>query len=475
VLDSLSARAHPRGEAGPWTDIGIAAGLSGARLELSELRVRSAASALDGHGHLALDARDSVAEARLVLGAHPLDLRDLELVAPQLGWDGTAAVDLDVHGPRLDRLGGTIAANLERPRIAGMRYGTSRLDATLAEGRADLTLSARIARTHADLSGWIRPLDPTPTYHLEVRGNGIPAEVPEALQRAIERGGATVALDVEGSGYARPVLRVTGRADGAAGRLALDGNLDGTDGLTWEVRRLTFEDLDVMRILGDTTTCMLDGTLTAGGRAAEGQPREMRANVALGPSRFADWTIERGNLRATATGSEASGALHLDTDSGVLEIQSWAARWDAPGNFRVDGARFHGVDLARISGSSALASALAGRRSAPDASRPRPRSSWSCPAFADRRSTAAPHGWRWPAAAWTSRRSSVHRPAGSTWRPAAGPSTRSPTMMCRGPRSPTWISLPGRALLRSARVFPERSGAQAVPVAGTGARSGPRT
>jgi hypothetical protein len=289
--------------------------------------IRGGASALDASAILAVDHRDSIGEGRVVLHASPLALAALAALAPELDVEGAVTADIDLHGTRLDRASGSIVASAGRVRIGAFAFGATRLDGTLEGGRADAKLATQYGGARAQVSGWIRPFDATPTYDLDARADRLPPRLPRVAwwPAFARRADAAVTFRVEGSGYARPRMKLVGRAEGSAGRVDLDGALDLTNGLAWTVRRLAFEDLDVAHLAGDTTASSLTGTLSGAGQGADAK-RRIAAELTLGPSRYGAWRIDRAHVRARARGADVGGALALETDAGALQVDSLVGR-----------------------------------------------------------------------------------------------------------------------------------------------------
>lgn len=365
TLDTLSLRARPAGPASPPIDVGLAARLHDGRLEARALSIRGSKSDLTGRALVAFDRRDSLSELSLALAAHPLALADLRIFVAGVDLDGTIDADVDVRGPRPDRVSGTASATSEGVRIGALALGPTRLSARLTDGRADASLSARYEGANAAIDGWVRPLDSLPTYDVEARVDRLPERIaavawwPDFARRAA----SSVTLHARGSSFAHPVLDATGVVDGAAGRVDLDGGLDLSHGVAWQARRIVFTDLDVSRLAGDTIACDLDGTITASGRI-EGDVQRLTAALTLDPSQYGDRRIAGARARASMNGATLGASLAIDTDAGRLEVDSLVARWDAAGTFRVSGARFEGVDLERLTRQPALASRLDGTLSA---------------------------------------------------------------------------------------------------------------
>ena len=128
--------------------------------------------------------------------------------------------------------------------------------------------------------------------------------------------------------------------------------------MAWNVRRFAFQRLDLARLLGDTTSSALNGTLTA----VQGDPRRRNivAQLALDPSRYGAWQLKQGQARVTWKGDQLGAALSLEANSGSLEIESATARLASPAWIRLNGATFRGVNLANLTGQPALGSRLDG-------------------------------------------------------------------------------------------------------------------
>jgi hypothetical protein len=361
-LDTLGAHIVPADGEGGAVDLGLGASLADGRFELRSLSARSEASHIDARGLMSIDGRDSLAEIGLAFEARPFALEDLSALVPGLSLTGRVTLAVDLKGARPDRLSGTVSGDIEGARAGALSFGPSQVDLGLTDGRAVTRLVTVVEGSHIAVDGWIRPFDATPTYDLDARADRLPARIPGAPWWAAlaARTDAVVTLGVRGSGYSHPALDVTARAYGATGRIDLDGRLDLTDGIGWTVRRLAVEELDLARVLGDTAVSAINGTLTAEGGGADG--RTLRASAALhvDPSRYGAWSIRDADVRARVVGAHLGLTLRVETTAGTLAVDSLNAAWDRVGAFRIAGARFHDVDLARNTGQEALASRLDG-------------------------------------------------------------------------------------------------------------------
>jgi translocation and assembly module TamB len=168
----------------------------------------------------------------------------------------------------------------------------------------------------------------------------------------------SVAIHLTGSGFANAAFDAQARSRGKAGDLDLDGTLDLRSGVAWDVRRFAFQRLDLARLLGDTTSSSLNGTLTTVQRDPRG--RNLTAQLALEPSRYGTWQVKQSRARVTWQGDQLGAALSLEGDAGSLDIQSMTARLASPWWIRLNAATFRGLDLARLTEQPALASRLDG-------------------------------------------------------------------------------------------------------------------
>lgn len=358
VLDSLHAagRLGARGPAELW----LGATLDRGRLEAADLRFRSDSSAVDGSFLLALDRRDSLAESHLVVHARPLALGDLETILPGQRLGGAAALDIDVRGVRPGLWSGGVTLNAGALRWDRLTFERLHLGSRVNEGRYDTELSAVWGRANVQAKGWIRPFDPTPTYDVEASTDALMPGItgvawwpphPEKLSQS-------VAIHLRGSGFANAALEAQARSRGKAGDLDLDAGLDLRSGVAWNVRRFAFQRVDLARLLGDTTSSALNGTL--GAVQSDPRGRNIVADLTLGPSHYGSWQLKQGQARATWKGDQLGASLRLEANAGSLEIQSMTARLASPAWIRLNEATFRDVNLASLTGQRALESRLDG-------------------------------------------------------------------------------------------------------------------
>ena len=362
-IDSLTARRHTPDGRVATMEVALAASMEHGRLATRTLRFHTDRSTIDGIFELGLDAADSLTDARIRVTAGRLDLADLRAFLPGLALEGTVNADIDLHGPRASQVSGTVDLSADRARWGELAFDAFRLAAQVTDGRADTRLTTTWAGAPAEVSGWIRPFDAIPAYDLEVRTARLPARNPGRAWWPVVVGlaGARFDAHVQGADYARPVARVTGAAEGDAGRVTFDGRIDRTRDVVWSIQRLDFEDVDIARLAGDTVSSALTGTLTASGRSGGSRPTSAHASLVLEGSHYGEWQVEEARARASVRGSSLGGSVHLVAPAGTIQVDSLTMRWDGDGEWRVRSASFHDLDLARLTGSAAVSSRLNGR------------------------------------------------------------------------------------------------------------------
>jgi hypothetical protein len=328
LLDSLGARGRRVGTVTSPIELGLAATLSQGRLEARSIRLESDSSSIRGGMTLAIDRRDSLAEARFVLQARPLALRDLAALASTIGLEGVVTIDIDVRGTRVDRLSGTMAIAADHARWGSVELEDVRIGVRLTDGRSDARGSALCGRARTEVQGWVRPFDGLPTYDFEARSDRLPDGIQGVAwwSALAERASPAVTVRVQGAGFTQPVASVRARATGGIGDVDFDGRLDLTNGIGWDVRQLTFEKLKIARLIGDTTASNLSGTLTVSGWDAATPSRRLVAELVLRPSSYGPWQIASCRARAKMNGAEVAGSLEIETQDGTLVIDSMTGR-----------------------------------------------------------------------------------------------------------------------------------------------------
>lgn len=362
TLDSLGARLRSPGSAASWANLTLAGRLAEGRADVRTLRLLSARSDISGIGVLAADAGDSLREMRIALHGQRLALGDARGFVRGFDVEGDVTMDIDVHGPRLDRLSGSVNVRAVEVRTRGLNFGPSRLSAALEDGRADVTVTTTHEGAGLEARGWIRPLDADPAYDITLRTDCLPRRLRGVAgwDEFVRRAPTRVELRVRGHGYAGAVLDLTGNAHGVAGNLTLDARVDASHGPAWEVRRLAFTGLDMARLAGDSTESACTGVLTARGRGFTLDSLRGTAELSLAASHYGPWRLRSASVRARAEGPAVALNCRLDGEAGTLSALTANARLDGRRPFRVRGMRFDHLDLSRLTESRELASDLNG-------------------------------------------------------------------------------------------------------------------
>jgi len=374
-VDSLAGGLHPGGGRRDSVSFDVAVALAGGRVQLGRLRFLGDSSDVEGHGELSAGARDTLAGANLTLRAQPLSFSDLAGFVPGFPLSGALFADVDLRGTRADRLSGRARARIDRARFGGFALDAFTLAAELSEGEAEARADARIAGATITVRGSGTPLASAPRYALDLRADRLPARLPGMAwwEPLASRFSASLALSVNGAGYAPAVMDVTARVDGDAGMVSVDAHTQlGQPEIDWELRSLAFERLDVARIVGVNEPSAFQGRVSGRGSVARDGNARADAELSIGASSFGTAHVRAVAVRGHLEGASLSGSLHLDSDAGVLDVGSFAVNTAPGGMTHVREARFRDVDLSRLLGSPGLSSRLAGSLSveASDLSRP---------------------------------------------------------------------------------------------------------
>jgi len=235
-------------------------------------------------------------------------------------------------------------------------------------------MTARIEGATLTVHGSGTPLAAAPAYALELKADRLPARLPglpwwEPLAARVH---ANLTLNVSGAGYSPASMDVAGKLDGDAGTVTVDGHAGFGPAIEWELRSLAFDRLDVARITGIEERSAFRGHVSGNGGVARDGSARAEGDLALSESSFGSVRIRSAGVSARMEGAALTGALHLDTDAGALDVGSFALSTAAGGASHVRDARFRDLDLSRLLDSPALASNLAGSLSveARDVGRP---------------------------------------------------------------------------------------------------------
>jgi hypothetical protein len=107
-----------------------------------------------------------------------------------------------------------------------------------------------------------------------------------------------------------------------------------------------------------TASSVADAHQLGTGRGVARATNGRRATLA--PSTYGGWRVTHAHARTTLDRADVGASLTLASEAGNFQIESLADRWDETGNFRLKGARFRDLDLAKITRNAAHASHLSG-------------------------------------------------------------------------------------------------------------------
>ena len=361
-VDSLVGTLHPGAGRRDSVRFDVAAALAAGRAELGRLRFSGDSSDVEGHGELAIGARDTLQGADLTLRAQPLSFGDLAGFVPGLPLAGALYADVEFHGTRADRLSGGARARIDRARVGALALDACSLEAAMDAGRADATVRARIEGAALALHGTGTPLAASPAYALELNADRLPERLPglPGWEPLAARVRARLALNVKGVGYSPATMDIAGKLDGDAGALTWDGHVGFGPAIEWELRSLAFDRVDVARIAGLEQHSAFRGHVSGSGSVARDGSARAQAELVLLESSLGSAHIRSAGVRAKLEGATVSGALQLDTDAGALDVGSFALDTAAGGASHVRDARFRDIDLSRLLDQPALAGRLAG-------------------------------------------------------------------------------------------------------------------
>jgi translocation and assembly module TamB len=260
----------------------------------------------------------------------------------------TGLIRADLRGSTLRESNGRLSLELGGAEMGGTAVERLKVDATLSDGRADLTASGLLPAAEFEARGWARPFDSMPAYRLAGKARRIPGG--DTFARTL-RGDSLSTLEVRftvrGAGVSAARARVAGSVDliavspaetpASLGRADLSINAGRArlrpdllvagghvravatarlgDSLQLDVRRGVIDDVDLGRLLRDTVPRPISGTFAGeyqGGRA-------------------------RGSLEARLAG-------------GHVVLEASARPTDSIATFSISQATFDRVDLTQLLG-----------------------------------------------------------------------------------------------------------------------------
>lgn len=315
-------------------DLLLSASLSGRRLDVDSLVVKTARSAVSGTATVAGERDGKIGDVAVDVRVHRLDLADVEMIPGGRALDGIAVADVSLHGPSVDRLDGTVRLACPEINLGAARFEAARLDAKFSGGRAELNAGVEYAGASVGVGGWARPLDDEPEYDLTVDLNGL-----RTLLHTLSNGLVTQSKDspsarlhVAGRGYAQAAIRIDGHLSDASTRVEFAGTFNRNSEPDWSLERFAVQNLVLSNWVDDVPETDISFTATGGGRGEDMSTLRAHAAWTLEPSRFGDRRIESGSGRITVEDMRLGASLRVDAGMGVVTVDTaWVSVDDENG------------------------------------------------------------------------------------------------------------------------------------------------
>jgi translocation and assembly module TamB len=377
----LDGQLSARGENG-LARVDLDAALGEARLEVE------GAAAVASSGPRVWRARGRIVgldPSRLYAGAAPGRL-DAEL-------------DLDLQGPRIDRLNGEAHARVTESQFGGATVDDLEIDATFDDGAAAFTLGGQAGGGILEVTGTMRPLDSLPTYRVQGSASALDGTAP--LAAAIAGGDSSAVLHVgfelAGSGIqpataearggvslaavtadgartevgeipvslgggrvtARPVLGIAGGTVGATATVTLG------EPMTWEIRDGRISEVALARMMGDTAASGVSGTFSMRGSGTSATDLSAAGSIELADLRYGSSRVERASADFQLSGGLARADARIDLPGGGSVRADFSGRvLDSVPTWEVRNGEFSRVDVAAVTGRERPHTDLNGRFSA---------------------------------------------------------------------------------------------------------------
>ena len=156
------------------------------------------------------------------------------------------------------------------------------------------------------------------------------------------------------------MLSVQADVHDGAGRAEIAGRLATDPDVAWELTRMTFENFDAARWLGDRAGSDVTGTFRARGGGTARDSLHIAAAWDFAPSRYGAWEDVSGDGAATVNGRILGARARVAFAGGEVVMDTLTAHWAGEREFDLPNLRFRDLDLARWTGDSQLRSSLSG-------------------------------------------------------------------------------------------------------------------
>ena len=329
---------------------------------------------------------------RYRLDAQARDLNTTAFAPPDSSAPTHVNADLqvDLSGPALSRLSGTVTTRLFDTQVTGYAVQLPQLQLRFADGQAAVTGQGQFAGAAFAVEGTMAPFATAPTYDLRTQLSdfdvgafaadaGLSSTLNTQLQLtgtgfAVPDAQLTAELDVLPSTFnaqridagqltlrlQRDSLRYDAQLAFPEGRLAAAGSAQLTAPLTYAVEQGRFERVDVAALRGDTTASALSGAFRLRGQDVSPTAMRLQADVQLQDSHYGGYVLQTASLRLGLEQGRATLDASADLQGGRFELAAVTEPFAASPTLRVTQGRFRDVDLGPLLQDSTQHSALNG-------------------------------------------------------------------------------------------------------------------
>lgn len=329
---------------------------------------------------------------RYRLDAQARDLNTAAFAPPDSSAPTRMNADLqvDLSGPALSRLSGTVTTRLFDTQVAGYDVQLPQLQLRFADGQAAVTGTGQLAGARVAVEGTMAPFAAAPSYDLQTQLSDLDvgaftadAGLSGTLNTQLRLAGTgftlpaadlTAELDVLPStlntqridagrltlGLRRDTLRYDAELAFPDGRLAAGGRAQLTAPLAYTIEQGRLERVDVAALLGDTTASALSGTFSLQGRDASPAAMQLQADVQLQDSYYGGYVLHTASSRLGLAQGRATLDAAVDLQGGSFELAATAEPFAASPRLRVTQGRFRDVDLGPLLQDATQRSALNG-------------------------------------------------------------------------------------------------------------------
>lgn len=329
---------------------------------------------------------------RYRLDAQARDLNTAAFTPPDSSAPTRLNADLqvDLSGPALSRLSGTVTTRLFDTQVAGYDIQLPQLQLSFTDGQSAVAGQGTFASATFTVDGTLAPFAPAPTYDLRTRLSDL--DLGAFAADAGLSSTLNTQLQLTGTGFALPGAQLTARLNVLPstlnaqridagqvtlrlqqdslrydsqlsfpeGRLAAAGSAQLADPLTYAIEEGRFEAVDVAALLGDTTASALNGSFRLQGQDTSPTAMQLQADMELQDSYYGEYVLHAASSRLTLQQSQVDFDAAADVRGGRFELVATATPFDASPALRVSQGRFQNVDLGPLLQDPAQHSALNG-------------------------------------------------------------------------------------------------------------------